>query len=105
MSWEIVTPDGITEKGKKIIWEKLSGKYSPEDIKDIITTIDRESRGSMLNRDGMTKVSDAFKHALPLVNGTAEKMSTEYTKLFKWEIPQDISALKTQLSAIANKKY
>lgn len=102
---EIVTPDGITESGKKFIWEKLSWKYSPEEIKDILSTIDKESRQAMLNRSAWTKVSDAFKHALPLVNWTAEKMSKEYANLFNKEIPEDIAVLKTQLSQVANKKY
>jgi len=44
MPGEFVTPDGITEKGKQLVEQKLNGKYTPEEIKDIINTIDNESR-------------------------------------------------------------
>ena len=44
MPGEFVTPDGITEKGKQLVEQKLNGKYTPEEIKDIIKLIDNESR-------------------------------------------------------------
>lgn len=101
--WEIVTPDGITETGKKFIWEKLAWKFTPEEIKDVISTIDTASRTAMLNSDN--KIANAFKRALPLIDSTSEKMSNEYATLFKKQIPADIQDMKSQIQALALKKY
>lgn len=105
MPWEFVTPDGITEKGKQLVEQKLNGKYTPEEIKDIINTIDNESRWVMLNRTWWKKLIDGFKSALPLIDSTAEKMSTEYTKLFTKEIPADINDMKAKIAELNQKKY
>lgn len=102
---ELITPDGITETGKELLSKKLGGKYTPEQIKDIITTIDTESRRSLIDRGGWTKLADAFKRSLPFVDSTSEKMSNELALLFKKEIPTDVADMKLQLAAIIQKKY
>lgn len=94
---EIVTPDGITEKWKETIKQKLWWKYSPEDIKSVIDLVDSETRKSMLSRDWLSKVADAFKRWLPLIDSTSEKMSTALNELFKKQIPEDIDSLKTAI--------
>lgn len=105
MPGEFVTPDGITEKGKQLVEKKLNGKYTPEEIKDIIDTIDKESRWAMLKRPTWKTISDAFKSAIPFVDSTAEKMSTEYAKLFTKDIPVDIADMKARIAELNQKKY
>ena len=97
MSPEIVTPDGITEGWKRFIESKLGWRYSPWDIKSIIDLVDWESRKSMLDRSWWTKVADAFKRALPLVDSTSEKMWNALAKLFEKQIPADIEELKVAI--------
>jgi hypothetical protein len=102
---EIVTPDGLSEAGKKFIEQKLAGKYSPEDVKTIKDTLDMASRGALMQRGTGEKLADAFKRSIPLASSTAEKMSEAYAQLFQKEIPEDVKALVASIQEISGKKF
>jgi hypothetical protein len=96
----MITPDGLTEAGKKFIAEKLGWIFTLEDIKSIQSVVDSLSRSTLLNRWIGTTISDAIKRSMPLMTSTSERISKALKNLFNTYIPESLDDMKEKITKI-----
>lgn len=101
MGTEVVTPDGITEEGKKLVTRVLSEKkWDPEAIAKAINSID-SIRTILLSRADGAKFVDGAKKFMPIpfLKSTPEKINAGVLDLLK-AVPNDIEEMKVRLNDI-----
>ena len=99
---EIITPDGITEEGRKLVKERIGSRYTPEGVKEIIDKID-SMRNALMKNSALTKITDALKRSIPLMSSTSEKISANLKELFSNTLPEDKDNLLAKIDEIRDK--